>query len=110
MNPNKTNKSTKKLPIFETEGPSKHNENAKRNVVYDQLDMSKSFNLISHEKDSTIRKLLIMQVKKNALFEDGQKTYLTDENGYLSRYNDFGDIRRTQNRPRVLGLRFRYRY
>ena len=35
---------------------------------------------------------------------------LTDENGYLSRYNDFGDIRRTQNRPRVIGLRFRYRY
>lgn len=37
-------------------------------------------------------------------------TNLTDENGYLSRYNDFGDIRRTQNRPRVFGLRFRYRY
>ena len=35
---------------------------------------------------------------------------LTDENGYLSRYDDFGDIRRTQNRPRVIGLRFKYRY
>jgi outer membrane receptor protein involved in Fe transport len=35
---------------------------------------------------------------------------LTDENGYQSRYNDFGDIRRTQNRPRVIGLRFKYRY
>ena len=33
-----------------------------------------------------------------------------DEDAYLSRYNDFGDIRRTQNRPRVIGLRFRYRY
>ncbi|MDB2534491.1 TonB-dependent receptor [Gammaproteobacteria bacterium] len=37
-------------------------------------------------------------------------TNVSDENGYLSRYNDFGDIRRTQNRPRVIGLRFRYRY
>ena len=35
---------------------------------------------------------------------------LTDENGYQSRYDDFGDIRRTQNRPRVIGLRFKYRY
>ena len=33
-----------------------------------------------------------------------------DEDAYLSRYNDFGDIRRTQNRPRVIGLRFKYRY
>jgi len=37
-------------------------------------------------------------------------TNLTDENGYQSRYDDFGDIRRTQNRPRVVGLRFKYRY
>ena len=35
---------------------------------------------------------------------------LTDENGYQSRYDDFGDIRRTQNRPKVIGLRFKYRY
>jgi outer membrane receptor protein involved in Fe transport len=34
----------------------------------------------------------------------------TDKSGYQSRYNDFGDIRRTQNKPRVIGLRFRYRY
>ena len=37
-------------------------------------------------------------------------TNLTDENGYQSRYDDFGDVRRTQNRPRVVGVRFKYRY
>ena len=37
-------------------------------------------------------------------------TNMFDTNGYQSRYDDFGDIRRTHARPRVLGLRFRYRY
>ena len=37
-------------------------------------------------------------------------TNITDEDGYLSRYNDFNAIRKTQNKPRVIGLRFRYRY
>jgi len=37
-------------------------------------------------------------------------TNMTDEDGYLSRYNDFNAIRKTQNKPRVVGVRFRYRY
>ena len=37
-------------------------------------------------------------------------TKLIDENGYQSRYDDFSDVRRTQNRPRVVGVRFKYRY
>jgi outer membrane receptor protein involved in Fe transport len=45
---------------------------------------------------------------------------LTDEDGYLSRYDDFSavgssgysgfGVRRTGTKPRVLGVRFRYRY
>ena len=37
-------------------------------------------------------------------------TNMTDEDGYLSRYTDFNAIRKTQNKPRVVGVRFRYRY
>jgi len=33
-----------------------------------------------------------------------------DKDGYQSRYDDFGDIRRTNTKPKVFGLRFRYRY
>ena len=43
-----------------------------------------------------------------------------DKDAYLSRYNDFADvgssgydgfgIRRTGSKPRVIGIRFRYRY
>ena len=45
---------------------------------------------------------------------------LFDKNGYLSRYDDFESvgtsgyagfgIRRTGSKPRVVGIRFRYRY
>ena len=47
-------------------------------------------------------------------------TNITDEDGYLSRYNDFDDtvdppaqgfgIRQTRTKPRVIGIRYRYRY
>ena len=47
-------------------------------------------------------------------------TNLTDEDGYLSRYDDFSavgtsgysgfGVRRTGTKPRVLGIRLRYRY
>ena len=45
-------------------------------------------------------------------------TNLTDEDGYLSRYNDFDEtysppgfgIRQTRTKPRVIGVRYRYRY
>jgi hypothetical protein len=45
---------------------------------------------------------------------------ILDKDAYLSRYNDFADvgssgyagfgIRRTGSKPRVIGIRFRYRY
>ena len=45
-------------------------------------------------------------------------TNVTDEDGYLSRYNDFDatytppgfGIRQTRTKPRVIGVRYRYRY
>ena len=37
-------------------------------------------------------------------------TNFTDEVAYLTRYPDFNNIRRTPNRPRVIGFRIRYRY
>ena len=37
-------------------------------------------------------------------------TNFTDEVAYLTRYDDFSDIRRTPNRPRVIGFRIKYRY
>jgi hypothetical protein len=47
-------------------------------------------------------------------------TNVFDEDGYLSRYNDFDDtanppaqgfgIRQTRTKPRVIGIRYRYRY
>jgi hypothetical protein len=37
-------------------------------------------------------------------------TNMFNKDGYQSRYDDFGDIRRTNTKPKVFGLRFRYRY